>query len=416
MLQHDWIVKQRPVIEVLALWLFCRMLMLFLVDLPGSDLPLYESIAARLSEGLTAYRDFPLDHPPVALFFIWLPSVLSGLFSYLISFRLILVVCDLAILMLLRHLAYELSHETSAGRSASALYLWLTALLFPLVFDRIDLIPALLTLLLVTAGHYRKWGIGYVLLVAGVGLNAGIILLWPCWITSHVMLGKSGRRAIAQAAAAMAALTGLIWIGIEWAGSGFIRCLDYNWSRGVEIESFAGSFVLLARWFGFDAVVDFSTGAGRLAGPAVTFAGLIAVAVAAAVGIYAWFIVFRRTTRSCETKWWISCGILAHLLIFLLSTMTFLPQFLLWLIPIVSLLFVVVSDKTGWGVLWIGVALFTTSVFPFNFGELLRFEWWAVLLMISRNLCLLGLLFWTIRLWTDASSPRPLSDPRSPRP
>lgn len=402
--------------EVLGLWAFSRVLVIFVAGAFGSDLPFYADVQRALASGRVPYRDLPLDHPPLALALMAVPGLVAPA-AYAAAFRGMMLGIDLAVLILIGRLG-AIADPIRRGRTAQLLYVWLGALLFPLLFDRFDPLLGLLVLLLPWLAARGRFLWGWAALAAAAALNAGAIWLWPCWALAERAFARPGRglRHLTFAAALAGAA---LLAGVRVLGPGFTAFARYHWSGAVEVESLPATLLMLAapftgRWPGIDA----STGVLRLSVPGATWVGP-ALLVAMAVWLLARDVaVATRLARGDAVTWspamrvrWLAAGALAHLLAFQLSCSVFLPQYTTWLSPLAAAGLSILQPGRWWVALWIAVAIYTVSGVPLGMRALDPLSFLGAAILVLRNGLLAAAFAWTLQLWRRAERDVERRDP-----
>lgn len=398
--------------EVIALWAFSRILVLFFAGHYGSDVPFYRIVWEALSHGRLPYRDIPLDHPPLVLALLAIPGVLGGDSGYAVAFRGLLLAVDFAVLLLVGRLAASRG-EGSTRRTAELLYVWIGALAFPLLLDRIDLVVCLLILILIGLGLLARFGWGYVVLVVGLGLNVGTAWWWPFWLLSDRRFSGSWAPAARRCAIAIAVAGVGLWAAHLAFGPGVAEFLRYNWSGNVEVESLPATLLLMAAAVTrVPLQVDVSTGVLRLAGRGAAMAGLWTIGAALALMLMVWIRAAAgfhrapaRDDRADRLRWF-SAGALVHLLAFQLSCSVLLPQYLLSS-GTLACIAAPAPRSRSWVVLWIAIMVYTVAGVPLNPRALFGLEPLAVLVMISRNVLLGFALGWALEAWLPGGQAEP---------
>jgi hypothetical protein len=394
--------EARSQIELLFVWAFSRLLVFLLATRHGSDVPFYRDVATRVFAGERPYIDFPLDHPPAALASMLLPAFVRFM-DYDMAFRALLVACDLFVFVGLGRVARSISSEPGVLRNVQWMYVWIGAISFPFLLDRVDGVLVALILVAVLLGARGRMGWGYVVLLFCFGMNAGTWVLWGPWLLADVRSRKSWRGPLARFAIAAGTLILVAAVGIAWLGPGLSAPLTYHWLHGTEVESVAASPFLVAHVMGAAQQVDGSTGTLRLQlSPGMQQASLLLRAILLACF---WFFVFRRFRwhdsggESTARVAWLATGIVVHLLLFQLLSSVLLPQYIGWAAPLACALIVVARPAQRWRALWLGVMAMTVAVFPMQAVQLERLESTAVWTLLLRNTILVILFIWSCRLW-----------------
>jgi hypothetical protein len=287
-------------------------------------LPRFTEIAA--AEG-RAYRDFPVEYPPVSLGAI---ELVAGANANETGGRLLwfMVLCDLATAAALAF---------GWGRKAAVFYLVLTVPLLGFLYMTVDLLSAALAvgaLALVVRGRER---------VGGLALAAAVLAkVWPIALLPALVVQRS-RRALAWSLAALVLGTS-VWV---WRGgaSGVLQVATQRHTPGWEYESLVGS-VLWAFGRGFVSIND----SARLGfAPGWAKALLLGLAVAGIAAV--WYRASRREPRE------LGLPAVAALSILLLSAPLLSYPFVIWLTPWAAIAWM---ERTGY-VRWLLAALMLVS-------------------------------------------------------
>jgi hypothetical protein len=287
-------------------------------------LPRFAEIAA--AEG-RAYRDFPVEYPPVSLGAIELVGGANAneTGTHLVWF---MVFCDLAIVAALTF---------GWGRRTAVYYLVLTVPFLGFLYMTIDLLSAALAIggvALVVRGRERS---------GGVAVAAAVLAkVWP-FAVLPVMLVQRKHRALGWSVAALT-LGGLAWIW--WGGpSGPLQVATQRHTPGWEYESLVGS-VLWVLGHGFVSIND----SARL-GTAPGWAKALLLG-AAVIGIAAvWYRASRRDRHE------LGLPAMAAVSILLLAAPLLSYPFLIWLAPWAAIAW---AERTGY-VRWLLASLMLVS-------------------------------------------------------
>lgn len=362
------------------------------------DLSVYEHAATALFEGRRPYRDFGLEYPPFALAAVAVPRLLTFNLrltgdGYAGVFGLVNVLYTTGIAALLAWIVRE--RQLAAQWAALLTYTLLVAVLAPLLPWRYDLFPALFTAgALVAVQRERP-------LLAGLLLGLAIAAkLYPVVLVAAVAvyyLARRDWRATAWLMGGSVSAVAAVLLPFALLAPGqMFSFLAYHQARGLQIESVAGSWVVLANALHWSrGQIRFDHGALHLQAPLATallpwllplFVGLTAGA------LWLWYRQFRREyehTGGVRFERLVAC-MLSMLLIFLATNKVFSPQYLIWLLPFVPLV------TNGQRVLFVVIAALTIALFPFYYDQLLAFELAPVLILNARNLLVIAALPWLL--------------------
>lgn len=371
------------------------MTLLVLLTRPADGDPtVFMKIANESAKGLVAYRDYPIEYPPLALVPIDLPRLLGGPspLRYELIFAAFSVLLALgtgaAVLWLARR---RWSSETPAD--AVLLFTGLALAGAPLVYWRFDILAAFLTVLSLVAYAYCRptW--------SGLALGFGVVSkLYPGALVPVFALAQLFERHLRWATlivvgAAIASLAVMTETFLA-AGNGAFSFLAYQQDRGVEIESVGGGIALLASVLGqAKAAISFGFGSYEVSSPIIDSLGLPQLALNAVLVISllaALFISFRRDARNGGTirPATLVRYSLATLLVVILVNKVLSPQYLIWLLPFAALL------PSRQSVLLLVILVLTVLLYPLGFGALVSVQAPAVVALNVRNLLLVVYFAW----------------------
>jgi hypothetical protein len=338
-----------------------------------SDVNLYNGWATSLiDDAQRAYSAVPIEYPPGSLPFILIPHVLPGDVSYLDAFIGMMVAIDIAAFFGL----YVISKRWG---SRWGMALWLIALpaLGPIVYLRLDLVPAVATIWAFERASARDWlgGGGWM----GVGAIAKLypLLFLPA---GAILAGQRRRFIIAAAAVFVAPLLPLIPSFQEMVSS----VLGYHADRGIQVESLWGGILFLAQKTGSDVSLGYSFGALHFDGTlADTLKTVAAVASIAGLAAGTWIATRANARDKAKAYAEVSFVILA---LSLATGTVFSPQFLIWLLAIGGVVAGVADSRLRpLTLVLIPAALVTHVIFPFNYNDLLGAQTFPITLLWIRN-------------------------------
>ena len=351
------------------------------------DTPVYERYGSAIDSGQLPYRDFAVEYPPGALPVFVLPAVGGARGdAYRRRFEIemaflgaVMVICVAVALVAL-----------GAGRRRLLAALGFVALaavaLGPVVLSRFDLWPAALTAAAFAALLSGRLRLGHVALGAAVAAKLYPLVLAP--ITIAYVWRREGRREALLCAGLLVAVLAAVFVPfVVLAPHGVWESLWNQGSRPLQIESLGAALLLAGHQvFGYGLTMGSSHGSQNLAGnaPDVFAVGLSVLQLAALIATW---ILFARGPATRERLLLASA---AAVVAFVALGKVLSPQFLIWLIPVVPLVY----GRRGLtaSVLLAGALVVTQLWFPYRYWDLaLHFgalESWLVLL---RDLLLLAL-------------------------
>jgi hypothetical protein len=397
---------------VVAAWLLVfavgwLTLMSVRVTTGATDIAVYFSYGEAMRHGHLPYRDFAVEYPPFSLVAFGLPAVASsGLRGYRIAFELLMGLCGAGIIMASAFAVVRLGERLVAPLGfITAAFLALG----PLALGHFDLLPAFL----VSAGLAclvwdRRTGSAILIGLAIAAKIYGFVLvpLAVVWIWRS----RGGRAALIWLGTAAATVVVCFLPFLIAAPVPVLSSLYGQAGRPVQLESSAaGALLALHQLVGLKVGIGFSHSSANLGG--TTAAAAAALSVLAEVGLilFLW-IAFARRRGDLQQ---LINGSMGAVLAFVTLGKVFSPQFLLWLIPLASLLGGTLA-LGGWLALGLAVVL-TRLYFPGRWIGVIHLEALPTWLLVARNLALLMLLAAVVLAFIrrpTATSPIP---PRTPQ-
>ncbi|MGH2712044.1 MAG: glycosyltransferase 87 family protein [Actinomycetota bacterium] len=346
-------------------------------DLAADRDLLYRSWSSQvLDHGSVPYSETPIEYPPGAIPFLILPGVFgTGVVTYRLAFVLMMAVIDLAGLVACLRIA-----KRWAAPRAAWLWIVLVGLMGPLAYARFDLVPAVMTAWAIEAMVRERWGRAAGWIAAG-----GVAKIYPFLLLPLLLVSTPRRRRVVLASVAVL-LVGLLpfitVLGDVWQDVG-----SYHLTRGIHVESLAGSLLFIASRQGLASPLQFGSGALHFTGNVaeeLRFVCDALVLLAMAVGIYISAKLPRGDVRN------LAATMLGTLCLAMVASPVLSPQFMLWIIPLGVAVY---AGQAGRPIpfLLLGITLATMAIFPFLYTELTFAEPLPLILLWGRNLALLGL-------------------------
>jgi hypothetical protein len=351
------------------------------------DTPVYESYGSAIDSGEVPYRDFPIEYPPGALPVFALPA-LGGAHgdtfrrrfeAEMAFFGLVIVICVAVALFAL-----------GAGRGWLLAALGFVAVaavaLGPVVLSRFDLWPAALTAAALAALLSGRLRLGHVALGAAVAAKLYPAVLVPITI-AYVWKREGRREALVCGGLLLAVLAAVFVPFIVLAPHGVWESFWNQGSRPLQIESLGAALLLAGHHvFGYGLTLDSSHGSQNLAG-AVPDAFAVALSVLQLAALIATWILFARGPATRERMLLASA---AALVAFVALGKVLSPQFLIWLIPVVPLVY---GRRGLTASALLAAALIVTQLwFPYRYWDLaLHFGVLESWLVLARDLLLVAL-------------------------
>jgi uncharacterized membrane protein len=420
----QWL-RQRPFIifAILHAVLLLAIFAVFDYNVMGHELE--QLIAQRILDGNIPYRDFLVEYPPLALLSFLLPALPSpdiAVYGFLFAVEMYLL--DLVVLFILYKLARRLNLKAWYVLGAYTLCL---AAVGTLVTGRFDMLPAALVLVALYAFMNGKNKTAWAFLALGLSTKMYPIIIAPLFVL-YLLRQKQYRKLVYGIAVFVFVLLliNLPWVFISRDGFANISndesFLGYHIARGLHSESSYGSIILLGQSMGLTQVdADLTYGSWNIISPlADTLAKysfyITAVFLLSAYGLYA-----RRLWQKPKDEGGgsvLNNGAIRQLLLFsllvvlimLLASKVFSPQYLIWICPLIPL----VTERRFYDslLLFLVAAGISQYIYPHHyldfeyatFGPQYGYQYMVVMLFI-RNLLILAI---TIQMFVVAFRSPPL--------
>jgi hypothetical protein len=382
------------------------------------DLLLYFEKAEAFARGELPYRDFDFEYPPLALVSMVVPYVawpwgppdfnayrwLFTAWQALLLLGLALATARLAALIVGDHGGDEMR---GAVRRAGIRLLILAIVMAPSLAFRFDLLPALVTALVLIAFIRGLAGRAGALVGIGGLVKVYPLVLAPVLAAAWFAVGRS--RPVAFAAAIGVTVSLFVLPLTLLAGDATWIFITYHADRGLQLESVAAGFTMLGAVLrGGRAPINYEFRGVEIGGAAAD----------AQVAIQAWLLVIgplvvalvalvaaqrdRDRLGAIQPTTAVSMAA-AAVLVFIVTNKVISVQYVVWLLPMAVLL--------PRGQFWTAVAIAALSVLihPAFYSHLIDQELWIVAVLCLRNVLLLVLLGW---IMFQLLRPRPASSAR----
>jgi uncharacterized membrane protein len=364
------------------------------------DIQRFYFYAQLLVGGYAPYTEFSVEYPPLALVFITLPRLALTLVApqtYHPAFVVEILLFDLLGLFILTRLARRLGMNPTV---TLAIYTVVLLAIGPMVIYRYDLIPAVLVLLSLYAFSAERFGLAWITLGVAVMTKIYPAVVAPVFFL--YLFSRRRYRDVFLGAGVFAATMAVIALpGINISPAGFWESFSLQMQRGLHLDSTYSSFVMIGQGLGLTTAESLYVGpipfsidlVSPLSSTMVRIAPVIMVAALAAV----YWLFFHRNRghdgwvlRQRDMTDVAGYSFLA-ILVFIVTSSVFSPQFLIWLCPLVPLL-TRRWDHDAWLILTMA-ALATYYIFPVHYYRLIIIDPQMTIPLLFRNLLLICLVF-----------------------
>lgn len=346
-------------------------------DVTG-DVATYELKARAIVEGGWApYSNVPVEYPPGSLPFIIGPATVLDDISFRVKFIVLMLAADILGFIGLIRLAKRWG-------STLGCWLWvaLVPLLGPIVYLRLDLVPAMATIWLLERAAASN------AIQTGAWLSFGVIAkLYPIFFFLPAVRETRHRRLLVIGAAAM--FVPLLALGTN-LDDVYRTVFGYHATRSIQVESTWATPFLVAMRRGYDAVIRLNFGAfhieGGLAPTVKTLASIVSLIAVALMTVLALRRIPRGNART------LAAACFAILVVSISTGLVFSPQFLIWVFALAG---VTLADpdspmKLACALL-IPVTALTQWVYPFLYDPVLEVQSLGVAVLSLRNLLMVAL-------------------------
>ncbi|MBR7826515.1 DUF2029 domain-containing protein [Actinospica sp. MGRD01-02] len=397
-----------------AVWAWTRGVLLLYVynvlpyishgDITG-DLKLYNRWSTIFSTGHFPQGDRSWQYPPGAALVIEFPRLVRSVtgLSYYSTFYAMALASDLIIFLLVVYRCWRTQTETGGEKADyTGAYAYVAAIfmLGPFIFGRYDITVTmiasvgLVVTLRTAASTWRLRG-------AAIGLGT-IVKLWPMALLLGLPRGRDGRRAVVWTV-----LGGGVPMLLLLIMPGSLSFLQQQGGRGLEIESVLATPFLLARHFGYHAVIRNRYGSWEIIGPGIS--AIAAFCELLTLLGFCWLLWWRRRAKLTPGRW--TEGVyydaaLVAVMISIITSRVLSPQYLVWVCGLIALCLAIAPLKHGGTVLagpcWLllGTISVTQLEFPLLFPALVHGSTKAALFVTCRNGLLVGATIWAaFLLW-----------------
>ncbi|HVF52553.1 MAG TPA: glycosyltransferase family 87 protein [Actinomycetota bacterium] len=357
------------------------------------DYELYEQWATRIVDGSAPpYKTVDLEYPPGSLLQLLPPGIADrDLADYRAVFVVLAVLLDVLALAFLYWLAVRWG--SLAGPWAWTVGL---ALLGPLPYARLDLLPALATIVAAERAAVGSWGF------SGGWLGfAAATKLYPALLMPGAAAASRDQTKWLTGAAAGIALPLLPFVLM--LPDVLSDVFGYHGERGIQIESLWGSGLFVAIRNGYNLEIDADFGAYHFNTALVPLMKLAASAITVGAVLAAPLVLRRTKQPQAIALSQVAFPVLALAVAFgtVLS-----PQYLIWLLALGAVALCTPDSPLRPPIYLMCAAAFLTHLlFPFFYNRLQAFEAVPVFLLVVRNLLLVLVALWATvatRRWLRA--------------
>jgi uncharacterized membrane protein len=351
------------------------------------------SFANEMLSGSVPYRDFNSEYPPLALLAFLLPALIRGSNpSYSLFLAGEMMLFDLAIIYFVADIA---GHLRLGVKKTLAVYTVIFLAVGPIMAVRFDLMPAALVIAALWAFIKGKNLPAWIFTALGVAGKIYPLIIAPA-LGLYLLRNRQFKALFTGVAAFALTLMVSCLPFFLMSPGGFIRILTYHGERGIQCEStWASALLLYASAGGPEVEGVFGFGSWNISSALADQLATLAFPLTAMALLAVYVFYFWRLLKQTPRTWYDASGIEADsarfiigyatlaITLFMVFNKVFSPQFLIWLIPTVSLL------SAKWQIvyasLFVGIGLLTQFIFPYKYMEYSSFLTPFVLVLALRN-------------------------------
>lgn len=322
---------------------------------------------------LSQYHSLPLEYPPLTLIVFSLPLLVPEVgYPFIFALFMALTVA----------LIYWLLIRFGPRGGGLIFVVCLLAGCLTTTLARFDIVPAALTLLCLILAERKRWSLAYAALALGVLIKLYPLVLFPLLFLAEqrdqsrffvpdqpvslktapgVFLDtirnmrkwrwKNGLMFISL----VLGVTAFFWLVIS---DGAVSPFSYLYLRPFQVESTGSVLLWLASFFGVPVDWQVSFGSLNTVSP---IAGSLSQVFVALLLLGIIYIIIQQWQGKMD----LVQAALAALLVLLVTSKVFSPQYIIWLIPLLA--YSACGKQRMW-LLWGGISILTTLIYPIYYA------------------------------------------------
>lgn len=347
-----------------------------------STIPFDFGRGTNLISGQLMYRDFSFEYPPLAALFYATPRLFADTIeSYRLVHAIQMGLIDLVIAIVTLRWLQQRGRPLLASLLAQVVFLIAAGVM--IVLERFDLGVALLTLLALTvwpvAGGVWSWA--FIALGMGIKLYPGVLA--PLLVVDHLRRRDwLGLLTGVTLAAVLLIVPFVPWILTAPESLG--KLFEYHLARGIQIESFMASLLLIGRMLGEPVRSLFAYGSQEVASPNSPLVANLALPLLIVSVLGVTWRYARGPANDERRLRYASAAILG----FALFNKVLSAQYMIWLYPLLPL--IQTRRYLLWGLYAVALGL-TQYLYPHGWIQLTNLTPEAVAVQMTRNGLLLVL-------------------------
>jgi uncharacterized membrane protein len=376
----------------LALTLLIGLVFQTIYKTPYSATGIYLNFASQVMDGLIPYRDFPLEYPPLALVFFLIPRLFTSqwpLFSLLYQVEILIFAWlglwfTFKIALRLGKAPWKLLTPYTLG----------ILVIGPIIGQQYDIFPAVMTLISLYYFWLGRHKTSWFWLAAGILTKLYPAVLIPVYLIIYWRNRQFRSMAVGLLTLGIACLL-LLSPFLITGPANLMSLIDYHSQRGIQVESSYAAILLMADQLGWTTVtLGFDHGSWNLNGPLADTFSRLSTWIQAAALLLCYWLIWSQVKRGKSQFTRLGAYSLLLVAVMLVTSKVFSPQYIIWLLPFVALLFTH-WRLTMWA-LFALIGIFTYLIFPVYYYDLLYRHSGVEILLFIRNLTILLLALMAI--------------------
>ncbi len=344
------------------------------------------------------YEELRWEYPPLSYIFMVIPRLFTSnvaTYEVLYSFQVMFVL--LIGLVLIRKFAKMYDKNPFFGMLGYAVSVYL---LDYFIFDRFDIMVAVISMAAVYFFVQRRYTWATVLLVFGLFIKLYPALLLPIFLIPFISKGDY-RTPLKQFLVFSILSVILIAPFIIIAPDTVWTFMSYHGDRGLQIESVAASFVLLAEIFGLtqtftnNSFGSFNIGGGCADDVAAIMMPVMFIAIVAVYVLF--FIQCRRTSDEDCTRSVVMASFIV-VMMFVALNKVFSAQYVIWVMMLMIPAYYAIRPKyRSYPIIACVVLMFMTMWMVHSYDSLLDHDAYGIIVLLLRNLLFVAMTLIAIR-------------------
>jgi uncharacterized membrane protein len=350
-------------------------------QIPFSSIGLYFDYASKVMGGSLPYLDFTVEYPPFALFFFIVPRLFTSSYVvYAVAFEAELFLFDLLGLYLIYRIAQL---QGKAPWKMLTVYSVAILAIGPIIAQSYDVFPAIIVLLSLycfwIGKHKTSWGI----LALGVMTKIYPVAIAPIFLVYYIRNRQYKRiwsGILVFAASSLAIIVPFLII----SPSSLLNLINYHAQRGIQIESIYSGFLIIVGKFGLAwPQPDFGAGSWNIVGPLADTVVMISTFVLAFLLLMSYWFIYSRIKPGKSQLMEMGTYSLLVVAVILITSKVLSPQYLIWLFPLLPLLYG--KQRYAIWAVFVVIGALTYYIFPLHYTELIYLQNCVVAVLLVRN-------------------------------